>query len=190
MLIEDRTIDILCISETWLVQQTPNNHIDIPSYSVYRCDKGRGGGACIYIKNNLVVNIIDINLNKPTGIEDLWLTVQCRKLPSVIIGCFYRHPKSATETFDYLSDVLSFMSLKNKPFFVLGDFNDDYLANSCKCKKIVKSLKLSQLITEPTRVTTQSATLLDLIITNKPDVVLDSRSVSCSIADHALITVT
>ena len=190
MLIEDRTIDILCISETWLIQQTPNNHIDIPSYNVYRCDKGRGGGACIYVKDNLAVNIIDINLDKPTGIEDLWLTVQCRKLPSVIIGCFYRHPKSATETFAYLSDVLSLMCLKNKPFFVLGDFNDDYLVDSCKCKKIVKSLKLSQLITEPTRVTTQSATLLDLIITNKPDVVLDSRTVSCSIADHDLITVT
>ena len=78
MLIEDRTIDILCISETWLVQQTPNNHIDIPSYNVFRCDKGRGGGACIYVKDNLVVNIIDITLNKPTGTEDLWLTAQCR----------------------------------------------------------------------------------------------------------------
>lgn len=46
VLIKERNTDILCISETWLSPDTPNEHIVIPNYSVYRCDKGRGGGVC------------------------------------------------------------------------------------------------------------------------------------------------
>ena len=35
-------MDVLCISETWLCNNIPNEHIDIPEYKVYRCDKDRG----------------------------------------------------------------------------------------------------------------------------------------------------
>lgn len=51
LLVKEKKIDVLCISETWLCNNIPNEHIDIPEYIVYRCDKGRGGGVCIYIRD-------------------------------------------------------------------------------------------------------------------------------------------
>ena len=75
-------------------------------------------------------------------------------------------------------------------FYILGDFNDDFLSNNSKLKQIITNARLTQLITKPTRITHNSATLLDLIITNTPDSVIFSDSVPCPVADHELITAT
>lgn len=46
------------------------------------------------------------------------------------------------------------------------------------------------LVTEPTRITSTSSTLLDTIITNKAESVIHSDIFPCPVADHELITVT
>ena len=121
---------------------------------------------------------------RPQGVEDVWVTVQSCKFPTVIIGCLYRHPKPLTQTYDYISDLIKHVSLKDKPFYILGDFNDNILCDSSKMRQIISNAKLTQVISKPTRITPTSATLIDLIITNK------SQSILHSVADHELITVT
>ncbi len=190
ILMNERNPDILCVTETWLTNDTNDAYIDMPDYNVYRCDKGRGGGACIYVKSTLEVNEVKFDVVRPQGIEDVWLSVQSCKFPSVVVGCVYRHPKAHVETFDYISDVLTLVCLKNKPSYILGDFNDDLFCSTSKMNKIINTAKLTQLIAKPTRVTNNSATLLDLIITNSPNLVLHSDTLPCPVADHELITVT
>lgn len=190
MLINERNIDILCISETWLSSHTPDAYVNIPNYTIYRCDNGRGSGVCIYVKQSLNSDIIVTNIPQQTGVEDIWIRVQCRKLPSVIIGCIYRHPKALSNSFDYIADVLQSMSMRKKPIFVLGDLNDDQLQNNNKLSRIIKNNKLSQLIDKPTRITPTSATTIDLIITNTPELALNSDVIPHCIADHDLITTT
>lgn len=48
---------------------------------------------------------------------------------------------------------------------------------------------LQQLITEPTRITETSATLIDLIFTNCPDKVLCSGVRHIGISDHSMVYV-
>ncbi len=50
--------------------------------------------------------------------------------------------------------------------------------------------KLHQIVDKPTRVTPQSATLLDVIVTNTRDTVLHKDVILSVIADHDLITAT
>ncbi len=95
LLIASRNIDILCVSETRLLPHTPDSYIYIPGYNVYRCDKDYGGGVCMYVKYCLATNELTSNADRPNGVEDVWLSIQCRKLPSVIVGCVYRHPKDS-----------------------------------------------------------------------------------------------
>ena len=78
--------------------------------------------------------------------------------------------------------------LKTKPFFICGDFNDDLLKSDNKMNKIVSNLKLSQLIDKPTRITANSATLLDLLITNKESSVNYIEVLPGPIADHEAIS--
>ena len=183
-------MDVLCISETWLCNDIPNEHIDIPEYKVYRCDKGRGGGVCLYIKDVYKVVPIEFDTVRPQGVEDVWVAVQSSKFPSIIIGCLYRHPKSLSQTHDYISDIIKYVSLKDKPFYILGDFNDNILSDSSKMKQIISNAKLTQVISKPTRITPTSATLIDLIITNKSQSILHSDTIPCPVADHELISVT
>ena len=83
--------------------------VNIPSYNIYRDDQGRGGGVCIYVKDYLKVNILENCSEKHEGIEAKWLSVQHRKLPSVIIGCVYRHPKANASSFTFISDSLKIL---------------------------------------------------------------------------------
>ena len=88
------------------------------------------------------------------------------------------------------TDILDFMILRNKKFYLLGDFTDYLLSRKSKFKKIIHNAKLTSLVSEPTRITPTSATLLDTIVTNKPDSVLQSDVIPCLVGDHELITVT
>ena len=189
LLIKERNIDVLCISETWLDSGIRDSFIDIPDFNVYRNNHGRGGGVCIYVRNDVKVKCITPNTENVIGIEDIWITIQHKKLPSLIIGCIYRHPKALTCSFDYIKTVLKEMCMRKKPIFVLGDMNDDLLSTKNKLSGIIHQLNLYQTIENPTRITSTSKTLLDVIITNKLEMVLKSEVVPCPIADHELITI-
>ena len=166
ILLEIHNIDILCICESWLHPSIRNDFINIPSYDIYREDLGRGGGVCVYVKDHLKVNEIRNGNARQEGVECIWLSVQHRYLPSFIIGCLYRHPKASVESFNYILDSFKNVLLRNKNIFIFGDFNDNLLNHENKMTKMVKSLKLEQLVSKPTRITPDSATLIDLMITN------------------------
>lgn len=142
------------------------------------------------MNNIFKVTRIEVDIERPTGVVDIWLGVQNNKFPTVIIGCMYRHPKSLSTTFDYISDILDCMMLRNKMFYLLGDFNDDLLSSKSRFRKIIHNAKLVSLVSQPTRITSTSATLLDTIVTNRPKSVLQSDVIPCLVGDHELITVT
>ncbi len=191
LLVKERQIDVLCVTETWLLPNIPNQFIDLPQYSVFRSDKSRGGGVCIFVRDYLSATLLPTHsINRPPGVEDVWITIQLRKLPSVIIGCLYRHPKASCESFEYIQDILRSMCLRKKTFYLLGDLNDDYSCTNSKLRNIVATSRLSQIVTTPTRVTTNSTTLLDVIITNSPNTVIASEVTPCPVADHDLISAT
>ncbi len=55
-LVSERNINILCVSEPWLLPHTPDEYVNIHNY-------GRGAGACIYVNDSL--NPIPVALNNP-----------------------------------------------------------------------------------------------------------------------------
>lgn len=181
--------DILCVSETWLYPFMSSSFVNIPNYNLYREDCGRGGGVCLFVRDYLKVTELTNGTEKQEGIEMKWLSIQHRKLPSIILGCVYRHPKAPAASFNYISESFKNMILRNKPIFIFGDFNDDLLKNDNKMNKLVSSLKLHQLINIPTRITPNSKSLIDLFITNKKEMVIHSDVIPSIVADHEAITV-
>lgn len=166
-----------------------SSFINIPTYILYREDCGRGGGVCLFVKDYLKVTEIMNSTEKQEGIEIKWLSIQHRKLPSIILGCVYRHPKAPAASFNYISESFKNMILRNKPIFIFGDFNDDLLKDNSKMSKLICGLKLHQLISKPTRITPISKSLIDLFITNKKEMVIHSDVIPSIVADHEAITV-
>ena len=75
-LVKEREIDILCVSETWLTPTILDKYLDIPDFNVFRRDLKPGGGVCIYVRSNLKVNKIELQVENETLVEDLWIKVQ------------------------------------------------------------------------------------------------------------------
>ena len=74
----------------------------------------------------------------------------------------------------------------------MGDLNRDMIAtrydnDTRKLVSVTDIYGLQQLITEPTRITPTSATLIDVIFTNCPDRVVCSGVRHLSISDHSLV---
>lgn len=76
------------------------------------------------------------------------------------------------------------MFLRKKHVYRFGDLNDNLLAND---SKLVDACRLFQLISKPTRVSPQSATLLDVIITNNKENTVYYDCLPSTIADHDMI---
>ena len=81
---------------------------------------------------------------------------------------------------------------ENKELPILGDLNCDMLTNipnhpTKTLKGILETYQLSQLITEATRITTSSCTLIDHYITSMPHKIVQSGVIPTGISDHSLI---
>ena len=81
---------------------------------------------------------------------------------------------------------------ENKELYILGDVNCNLLPeasaqNSSYVTNIFDIYGLSQLITEPTRVTPVSKTLIDVCITNSPEKVTHLGVIHLWISDHSLV---
>ena len=77
--------------------------------------------------------------------------------------------------------------------FLLGDFNVDFMPdanNTNKLKDIFATYGLEQLLNEPTRVTSNSSTLIDLCVTNTATKIVNSGVLHLGISDHSLIYMT
>ena len=75
----------------------------------------------------------------------------------------------------------------HQPTYILGDFNIDWLKKSPLKKNIEDMMNLhglQQLVTEPTRVTRDSKTIIDLVFTNSKSSVDQLQVLGSDISDH------
>lgn len=73
------------------------------------------------------------------------------------------------------------------PFLIMGDVNVDMLSGDASCEQLKAILDLfacSNVITQPTRLTTHKATLLDVSITNAPSQTCTSGILPLDVSDH------
>ena len=112
-------------------------------------------------------------------------------LPPLVISV-YRPPNSSSEFFFAFENLIKSVDDENKEFHILGDLNCDMLKDDSDpptiiLKGILESYQLFQLITEATRITNRSRTLIDHYITSTPEKVNFSGIIHTGISDHSLI---
>ena len=116
---------VVLISETWWSDTSATL---IVGFNLFRRDRdGRGGGVCIYIKNNLKSYIIDDEFLNSRDVEQTWCMVEIGS-EKIICGCIYRPGSSNNmENLAIIRSIkqVSSLYLKNKCSGILlcGDFN-------------------------------------------------------------------
>ncbi|KAJ8971063.1 hypothetical protein NQ317_002755, partial [Molorchus minor] len=183
---------ILCLSETHVDDDITDSELKIAGYNYEKCvtTNRRTGGILIYISDNYKYKVKETqNL-----LNYLWLisiTIKLNKC-NYIISALYHPPQVSDNLFieffkNYLDSAVEF----NGTLIICGDFNYDLLSETYygnKCKTIINQNGLSQLIKGPTRVTLNSATLIDYVITNNRNLI-SKVHYTPKISDHAILTI-
>ena len=83
--------DVICITESWLDDRTPDDDIKIENFKLFRRDRpgDHHGGICVYVRNN-VFSKRSHDLELP-NIECLWVEISIKNKIQ-LIGTFYRPP--------------------------------------------------------------------------------------------------
>ena len=186
--------DIISLSESRINQ--PSVNIDIEGYDFVHVKSkyGRAGGVAVYI--NVQIKFSQVQYFDFCGSETIWIKLRLSKNnKSLLIGTIYRHPKENMNNFiEDFSECLEKLASEDTTFYILGDINININESSKEAllvKKYTHAIISSgavSLITKPTRVTDNSATTIDHIITNDVNHDIVPRVICNSMTDHYPIT--
>ena len=182
--------DILAINETKINDKISDQEIAIDGYYVERRDRNQfGGGVAMYIHNSVEYKIRDDLVN--FEIECLTTQVKIGMSKPFLVTSLYS-PHNTTGHLNKIDSLITCIDTENKESIITGDTNCDFIkpTDYTTFEKNNKNHGLTQLIEDPTRTTDSTATLIDHIITNKPDIVGQSGVIPCGISDHDLTFMT
>ena len=194
----DKLPDVICVSETKIKEKTnfDFNQICLDRYHpfIHNNTQTHFGGTGIYILESFnFQNRKDLEINISGECEasfiELDLASGSTKNP-IIICSMYRHPhNNHDEFYDTLSRIVHKI-----PIFIAGDMNINVSSQdavSQQYKNLILSVGLRNLVANQyTRITDQSETTIDHILTNLPNENISSAGVvQWEVADHLSIYV-
>ena len=126
--------------------------------------------------------------------EAICLEIKKPKSKPVLISTWYCPPDSKSDIFDSFEKFIQEIDNEDKEMIIAGDFNCDMLSNDNnnpnikKLKDVLDIYQLQQHIDNPTRITTSTKTLIDLILTRIDDTgAIDSGVMDFGMRDHNLM---
>ena len=136
--IDNKTIDILTLSETWLSDSISDAEIELPGFACVKLDrtgvKEGYGGVVIYIREGLSFCLRDDIDTR--GHECLWIELIRDICKPTIICCAYRAPDVDLEGFiSSLQSSVPEINFEKSDVILLGDLNVNIMPNSKQPKK-------------------------------------------------------
>ena len=176
---------VISVSETWLDNSVTDAEIWIDNYSIVRKDRNRnGGGVCAYVRNDISFTLAsDISENE---LEAIWIEILLPKSKPIILGTCYRPPNQNNflELFDSALNKIE----PDYEIVILGDMNICMSNKKSPLFKkycnILNMFSLVQLITEPTRISSSSSSIIDHILCNTKEKISQSGVITVGISDH------
>ena len=186
-----KQFDVITLSETFLSDKSIHNlHLDGFQPIIRKDRDTNGGGVAIYVSEHLVVKRIE-NLEVP-NVECLWTEIHATN-NKLLIGTCYRPPNADNEFWDNLQHVIeNAVQLNYKNILIAGDLNSDFSTpQGTKLSNFAHANGLTIHIQDPTRITENTATILDQFISNCPEHVQNTEIYApLSTNDHCTIGIT
>ena len=184
--------DVISLSEARVDQ--PLQNIDIEGYNLVHVKPkyGQAGGVAVYTTVRLC--FAQMNSFPLHGSESIWLKVQHQNdSKTFVIGTIYRHPQESVDLFVDFSQCLEKLTNDNSTFYILGDININInkgAFESSQAKNYTNATTSSgaiSVVTLPTRVTNNSSTVIDHIITNDLNHHVTPRVIRSSMTNHYVV---
>ena len=180
--------DIITISETHVHAGVPNNLFCLSDFhEIIRNDRaGEGGGVAVFVRDSITYKRI-FQYEKP-NIEAIWLQISSIEGKVLVCSC-YRPPKDNNFWAEFAGVLDEVKEDHTSSVIILGDLNADLsMPNGRKLSQLCDSHNFAYLVNEPTRITDNTATILDQIIVNCPNFVRKVEvSPPVSTSDHCTV---
>ena len=149
-------------------------------------------GMGLFIHDSVLASVKRRHDLESENVESMWIEYRFSVTgPATLIGFVYRNPASPLSWYDDFVLMMDNVQKCNTDFILLGDFNIDLLKRIPDSWESIMSLfGLHQIISQPTRTTPTSSTLLDHIYTNNVQMVSGVAVDDVCISDHCPITCT
>ena len=166
------TYDIITVSETWLKRSDNTDNFSLPGYQLpFRKDRSSGfggyGGVLAWVSNHIACKHRQDLESKE--LEALWLEIRLKN-KKFLLCVLYRPPNVDNDFWNILNDkIIAIKQAHSMKILIIGDLNAHL---SSQHGKLLENLAITQNLTIhnyiPTRVTNDSATILDQCLTNFP----------------------
>ena len=109
----------------------------------------------------------------------------------IALGIMYRPPSADKNYYNEMLNQLDFIHSKFDKVLLMGDLNYNYMCDSSANSKPIPNMEalydMNQLITEAKRVTLTTSTLIDVMLSNIPELHVKTGVYQISISDHYMI---
>ena len=189
--VEQKKPHFVCLNETKKNDTFDNEVPEINDYRLLRNDRiMHKGGVAMYLHKS--VQFISRDEFNVICQETLSVEIKLPFTKPIILTTIYR-PEATVEIFECINRFVDKIIIsEDKEFILMDDMNRNMLGkpldNTTKqIKRIYDAFGLTLLIKEPIRVTSDTQTLIDHAITNRPDLMSGSGVIPCGISDHDVI---
>jgi exonuclease III len=183
--------DIITLSETFLNESTDYLGLQLEGFkNIEHLNRktGTGGGVAIFIKKNLICHrMLTYEID---DLEAMWHELQVNKNKILLCVC-YRPPGSTVAFWDKLNESLDMAKASGiNDILLIGDLNSDpQTFHGQKFINFCNNNNMHMNVHEPTRITATSSTILDQIVTSRPNLVTDVKiEPPISTNDHCTVT--
>ena len=126
--------DFNILSISWVNSSVTNASVEIPGYRILRLDRigNTGTDVCTYVKSVLKAEVLkDLTGTTESGLHQLWIQVQNKKLRSLLVCIIYRPPEIGVACLEneLMPKYIQALSL-NRVIVVTGDLNCDLLSET------------------------------------------------------------
>ena len=179
---------IFGMSETWLTESVTDGEAGVGDYTLYRRDRENRshGGVLLYVPEEIrSFRRQDLEVD---GVEAIWVELRT-KCSAILTGVVYRPPKAAASITKDICDMFEAVTQEGKEVVIMGDFNLNMLSPNSSALLLQTSAiecGLKQMITEPTRVTNNSNSLIDLLFVSHPDTFTKAGCLDVLDSDHLM----
>ena len=167
------------------------SNVEMDNYvKFHTASKSSKGGTAIYVNKNLeLIERTDLNVNSPEY-ESTWTEIKNKRSKNILIASIYRHPhNNSKDFFHYLEKCLSIVNKENKELYICGDFNFDLLKIDSDHViqhffNLLCSYGCLPHVLQPTRVTENTATVIDNIFSNNIKDNMISGNILLTLSEH------
>lgn len=188
IMLHEKMIDILVISEAKLDDSFTNNLFHVNGYCMYRQDNtAKSGGIVVFIKDCIANSCGKIKIYEKS-LECITVDFIVDKNRYTLIA-MYKHPKCPNDyfeqQFEYLYDKLTETGANT---ILMGDLNYNMLKDDCIMHDLCDRYDLTNIVNKPTCYKSANASLIDVILVSNRNLFMKTFVSDIHISDvHFMI---